>query len=195
MSALLDTIEPIAETASGARPGRAAGAVTDAILVLNVGSSSIKFALYSRAEVAPPILRGKITGIGSAPALSARDGHGPPLPHGELPELDPAAGHDALIPALLDWLKQHQGGTEIVAAGHRVVHGGRDLAGPALITLPLLAQLDALVKLAPLHQPHNLAAIRSVAPGRPPCRRWPASTPASTARRTTWPSSSRCPAR
>ncbi len=145
--------------------------MTDGILVLNVGSSSIKFALYGQAtDAAPPTLRGKIAGIGSDPVLSARDGAGRAVRQDRLMRIDPASRHDDLIPALLDWLKRHQDGIDIAAAGHRVVHGGRDHAGPARVTEALLADLDALVPLAPLHQPHNLAAIRSVAawaPGLP----------------------------
>lgn len=77
--------------------------------------------------------------------------------------LDPAAGQDDLIPKLLDWLNSHRGGVTIRAAGHRVVHGGPHRDGPALVTEALLADLEALVPLAPMHQPHNLAAIRCVA--------------------------------
>ncbi|WMS44645.1 acetate/propionate family kinase [Acuticoccus sp. MNP-M23] len=145
--------------------------MSDTVLVLNVGSSSIKFALYGD-PAARPLLRGKIAGIGigAGPVLSARDEAGNVVPADEIPAQDPAAGHDALIPSLLTWLAGYQRGTRIVAAGHRVVHGGRDLAGPQMVSDALLAELDALVPLAPLHQPHNLAAIRAVSafmPGLP----------------------------
>ncbi len=138
--------------------------MTDAILVLNAGSSSLKFAVYPNEAGAPsPFLRGKIVGIGSDPVLSARDETGRPLPQDDLIQLDPGASHDALISVLLDWLDGHQGGVSVTAAGHRVVHGGTGRTGPARVTDALLAELDDLVPLAPLHQPHNLAAIRSVA--------------------------------
>jgi acetate kinase len=142
--------------------------MTGAILVLNAGSSSLKFAVYPDAPGTPvAILRGKIAGIGTAAVFSAKDGQGHALPQAALMRLTPGQGHDALIPLLLDWLQTHRGGVTITAAGHRVVHGGRDHAGPARITDALLAELDTLVPLAPLHQPHNLAAIRCVAASAP----------------------------
>jgi acetate kinase len=142
--------------------------MTDAILVLNAGSSSLKFAVYPAASGEPTaILRGKIAGIGTAPVFSARDARGQALPPEAAMPLDCDRGHDALIPDLLDWLETHRGGVTIAAAGHRVVHGGRNCTGPARITDALLADLEALVPLAPLHQPHNLAAIRCVAAALP----------------------------
>jgi acetate kinase len=136
----------------------------EVILVLNVGSSSVKFALYPKgADDAPPILRGKIAGIGTDPVFTARDGAGFPLPADALFRPDPAAAPDALIAVLLDWLGRRPADIRIAAAGHRVVHGGRDHDGPARITAALMTELEALVPLAPLHQPHNLAAIRAVA--------------------------------
>jgi acetate kinase len=81
--------------------------------------------------------------------------------------VDACATHDDLIPALLDWLERHQDGRTVIAAGHRVVHGGRKHVGPARVTEALLGDLDALMPLAPLHQPHNLAAIRCVAASAP----------------------------
>jgi len=142
--------------------------MTNAILVLNAGSSSLKFEVYPDAAGTPaPILRGKITGKGNAAVFSARDAKGDAMHRGDLMACDPATGHDDLIHALLDWLKPHQGGIAITAAGHRVVHGGRNLAAPALVTDALLGELDALTPLAPMHQPHNLAAIRIVATALP----------------------------
>jgi acetate kinase len=142
--------------------------MTDAILVLNAGSSSLKFAVYPD-QAAKPIasLRGKISGIGNAAVFSARDAEGHALPPQASMTFQASAGHEDLIPALLDWLKIQQGGVTIRAAGHRVVHGGRDHSGPALVTDALLADLAALTPLAPLHQPHNLAAIRCVAGSAP----------------------------
>ncbi len=142
--------------------------MTDAILVLNAGSSSIKFAVYPCTPgSAPPILRGKIAGIGTNPVFSLRKSVGVAVPQVSPLPLDPAAGQDDLIPKLLDWLNSNRGGVTIRAAGHRVVHGGRTHAEPALVTEVLLADLETLVPLAPLHQPHNLAAIRCVAASAP----------------------------
>ena len=145
--------------------------MTDAILVLNAGSSSLKFALYPDEEnTQTPIVRGKINGIGNSPVFVAQDAEGVLLPPEACMTLHASAGHDDLIPTLLDWLRTYQGGVTIKAAGHRVMHGGRDQIGPAQVTDALLAELETLVPLAPLHQPHNLTAIRCVeaaAPGLP----------------------------
>ena len=142
--------------------------MTDVVLVLNVGSSSVKFALYpTGADDAHPILRGKIAGIGTDPVFTARDGADSPLPADVLFQPDPAAAPDALTAVLLDWLGRRPGDIRIAAAGHRVVHGGRDHDGPARVTAALMTELEAMVPLAPLHQPHNLAAIRAVAATSP----------------------------
>jgi acetate kinase len=144
--------------------------MTGAVLVLNAGSSSLKFAVYAEAGgETRPILRGKIAGLGTDPVLLVRDGAGGAVSADSILPPGSAADADALIPALLTWAKA-TGGVTLSAVGHRVVHGGRNRAGPALVTDALLAELQALVPLAPLHQPYNLAAIQSVAalaPGLP----------------------------
>jgi acetate kinase len=138
--------------------------MTDAILVLNAGSSSLKFAIYPDTKnPSAAILRGKIAGIGNRPVFSARDSKGCALPQDEAMPLAADAELDDLIPALLSWLKSRSGGINIIAAGHRVVHGGRHHTGPAKVTDALIDELQTLVPLAPLHQPHNLAAILAVA--------------------------------
>jgi acetate kinase len=134
--------------------------LTSAILVLNAGSSSIKFAIYDGADGDDARYAGAIDGIGHAARLRAHDGKGTLL-------TDAAIGgevsHDNALAALLKWIASHSGGVELAGAGHRVVHGGRDFAGPVKITPDVLAKLDALCPLAPQHQPHNLAAIRALA--------------------------------
>lgn len=142
--------------------------MTAVILVLNVGSSSVKFAAYLKDAIArAPVLRGKITGIGNRSVFSACDENARALPEEELMPIDAEAQLDELIPALLKWLKSHKRGLSIAAVGHRVVHGGQNHSGPALVTQSLLIELDELVPLAPLHQPHNLAAIRCLATSAP----------------------------
>ncbi len=141
--------------------------MTDAMLVLNAGSSSLKFAVYPLMEGnAAAMLRGKIAGIGTKPVFSAKDDAGAAVAQGALP-LAPDIDADDAIPAFIDWIAAQHGGIAIKAAGHRVVHGGRDRAGPALVTDALMAELETLVPLAPMHQPHNLAAIRCVAAALP----------------------------
>lgn len=138
-----------------------------AILVLNAGSSSIKFAVYPASATTPPLLRGTIAGIGDHAVLSARDSDGLPLPTENWLQFDRRVGHREIIQALLAGLQDHEDGFDFVAAGHRVVHGGRSLVEPALVDQALIAELDKLVPLAPLHQPHALAAIRAVATAAP----------------------------
>ena len=132
--------------------------MTEAVLTLNAGSSSLKFALFPVEDDFPALLRGKVAGIGTAATFTARDHDGTPVTQPMAVATDATA--DQVTADLLRWLGRHLPDVDIVAAGHRVVHGGRDRAGPALVTPALMTELTALIPLAPLHQPHNLAAIR-----------------------------------
>lgn len=136
--------------------------MTGTILVLNVGSSSIKFASYPADRNADPVLAGAITGIGRSPNLAVKgrdagDAIGPLAASDTTPDL---------IARLVGWLES-EGGDSLVAAGHRVVHGGRDFSAPVIVNDGIMARLDRFVPLAPNHQPHNLAGIRAVAAARP----------------------------
>ena len=136
------------------------------ILVLNAGSSSIKFALYPIAPASDEetaACRGEIEGIGHALHLKARDSR---KSVADRPMDGPATHHQGLS-ALLEWLASHSGNMEIAAAGHRIVYGGRKYAQPVRITPAVLHDLEQLVPLAPLHQPHNLEAIRALAKIKP----------------------------
>ena len=128
------------------------------ILVLNAGSSSIKFALFDTTAGTNVRLQGDITGLGNAPAFRARDSAGRALA-GQLPTR--VLNHEFALSWLFVWLRQHQVGP-LIGAGHRVVHGGEHFAEPVLINTNVFSQLERLVPLAPLHQPHNLAAIRAL---------------------------------
>ena len=128
------------------------------ILVLNSGSSSIKFALFDALSQAPAQVQGTIAELGSTTTFSAR-GHAGNALTGQLPPR--ALTHESALAWLFDWLRDHQSG-QLAGAGHRVVHGGEHFAEPALIDAKVIAQLERLVPLAPLHQPHNLAAIRAL---------------------------------
>jgi acetate kinase len=134
----------------------------DYALVLNAGSSSLKFCVFARPPEGAWRLeaRGQIEGIGSAPRLTAKNGTGEKL--ADQP-LDAAVrdGRSALD-SLAAWLRSRFGGARVLGVGHRVVHGGARFAGPAVVTPQVLEELRALVPLAPLHQPHNLAAIEAV---------------------------------
>ena len=139
-----------------------------AVVSLNSGSSSIKFALFTLDGAGAPVLSagGKIEGIGIAPRLVARSVDGSVV-------LDrdwaggAGLGHAALLEDLFGWAGEHLEGYEVLAIGHRVVHGGTDFAAPRQVDEALLAALETLCPLAPLHQPHNLAAIRAIAALRP----------------------------
>ncbi|WP_085311158.1 acetate/propionate family kinase [Planktotalea arctica] len=134
----------------------------DAILVLNAGSSSLKFALFPNDDGQPTaILRGKIAGIGTNPIFSVKDRTA--LPKERFPVMARTLGLEDLIPLLINWVNAHLGDVTITAAGHRVVHGGEYRVGPARVTQALMRDLETLVPLAPMHQPHNLSAMRYVA--------------------------------
>jgi acetate kinase len=136
-----------------------------AILVLNAGSSSLKFALFEAAGAEPvELLGGQIENIGRQPHFVVERGAAaPPAPA----TVAAIADHDAALDLLLDWLEDAAGGSDLIAAGHRVVHGGMDFVAPIAITPEVLAALAELEPLAPQHQPHNLAAIRALAARRP----------------------------
>ncbi|MDE2200351.1 MAG: acetate/propionate family kinase [Rhodospirillales bacterium] len=140
-----------------------------ALLTINAGSSSIKFALFALGEAAGPrqFVSGQIERIGLAPHFIARDRAGREIGGRQWPG-GAAVTHEELFADLLPWIEAHLGRTRLAAVGHRVVHGGQHFAAPLLLPAPVLrapalAELDALVPLAPLHQPHNLSAIRAIA--------------------------------
>jgi acetate kinase len=142
--------------------------VDEFTLVLNAGSSSLKFAVYRRATGVDwsVAARGQVDGIGLASArLSVKDGTGSPLTAAhsaaELGDGPAALAHVA------EWLRAHFPGSRLAGVGHRVVHGGPRHAAPAIVTPALIEELRELVPLAPLHQPHNLAAIETVAKRQP----------------------------
>lgn len=136
--------------------------MTDSLLVINAGSSSIKFRLYQvgPADGLDLAAKGQVEGIGSRPRLTVVDGAGGPLAE---TAYDPGAVPDvgAALACVESWLKERLSGASPMAVGHRVVHGGPDFADPVLIDAGLLERLEALVALAPLHQPGNLAPIRA----------------------------------
>ena len=136
-----------------------------AILALNAGSSSIKFALFGPDPGAPArACHGAIEGIGTAPHFVAQDPAGATLTEQTYPA---AATHEALLDGLLDFVAGHLPDAPLIGVGHRVVHGGTAFAGPVRVNAAVLDALAALTPLAPLHQPHNLAPIRVLAASRP----------------------------
>ena len=134
----------------------------DYALVFNAGSSSLKFCVYRRpGEDAYRLeARGQIDGIGTSPRLTVKDDGGTKLADDAL-DASVRDGRAALA-VLAGWLRKRYAGARVLGVGHRVVHGGAKYAGPCIVTPEVLEDLHALVPLAPLHQPHNLAAIEAV---------------------------------
>ncbi len=136
--------------------------MADTLLVVNAGSSSIKFQLFEIAGQELELeFRGQMEGIGTRPHLTAKDAEGTKL----IDDLyDPALVQDVreALDRLDDWLIAQLKGQAPIAIGHRVVHGGPGYGAPVLVDDAVLSELEALVPLAPLHQPNNLAPIREV---------------------------------
>ncbi len=138
------------------------------ILVLNCGSSSIKFSIYARRPAEGPELQvlchGEYEGIGGGERhFAAADAEGNPLDTGDYGAGADSLTHAEVLDCLLAWLQDQDYMDNLEATGHRVVHGGKDFSAPVRIDSSVLKRLEALIPLAPLHQPHNLAAIRILA--------------------------------
>jgi acetate kinase len=145
----------------------AAGYVNPAILVLNAGSSSIKFLLFAeRAGALEPKIRGQIEGISTAPRFVARDHAGAILAEKSW-DKGAKLGHGGAIEHLAGFLRGAANGLELRAVGHRVVHGGLEFTQPVRLDAQVLAKLEKFVPLAPLHQPHNLAPVRALLERQP----------------------------
>lgn len=144
--------------------------MSDHILVLNAGSSSLKFALYPVDGDWKALyrLRGELEGIGHAPRLHARTPQGPLAQEETLLCPDPRSfGPREAVAFLLEWLGRQLAPHRLVGAGHRVVHGGRRFSAPVLITPEVMDELQQLVPLARLHEPWELEVIRTLSQARP----------------------------
>ena len=134
--------------------------MSDAILVLNAGSSSIKFSLFLDQEgILALLLGGQLEGLYTEPRFKARDAAGALLGErcwaaGE------TLGHEGGLSYLAAFVREHLGAHRLAAVGHRVVHGGLRYSAPVRLTPTILGELEQFIPLAPLHQPHNLAPIR-----------------------------------
>jgi acetate kinase len=137
--------------------------MSEAILSINAGSSSIKFSIYAIRDGRNTIAlhcQGDVTAIGHDARLVARNPTGHKL--AERP-LGASTTLDLAMEAVLAWIDCYMDGHKILAAGHRVVHGGDEFDSPVLVDDDVLAALKRFVPMAPSHQPHNLAAIRALA--------------------------------
>lgn len=138
------------------------------ILAINAGSSTLKFALFETGSgnTLALVAKGEIEGIGTAPQFHAKGATGEAFRDADLPA-GANAGYEDFLAALFSWLEANRSKGELAAVGHRIVHGGPAFHGPVFADDRVLADLDRLVPLAPLHQPHNLAAIRALRRLRP----------------------------
>ncbi len=150
------------------RPGARGDAMADVILVLNAGSSSIKFSAFDvQGDTLGLIVHGQVDGLYTATVHFSAVDH-----HAERHEQQWAGGdtfgHHEGLEQIAAFLAAHQEGHRLAAVGHRVVHGGQRFSGPVRVTPEIVAELEKLTPLAPLHQPHNLTPIRileAVQPG------------------------------
>jgi len=134
------------------------------LLVINAGSSSIKFAIYQQDASSKPLIAnasGQIDGIGNQPDFRIQNHLGFVLINRKL-SINKAHDHASAIKLILNWLWVYLADGILLAVGHRVVHGGQHYSAPVLINETVLAELETLIPLAPLHQPHNLATIRAL---------------------------------
>ena len=141
--------------------------MADAIVVVNAGSSSLKFSLFMvRASDLALDVRGQIEGLYTAPKFVAKDPSDQTVAArswGEGVKL----GHDGAVDHLSGFLQEQLGDDRLVAMGHRVVHGGLEYTDPVRVDDDVLKALQRLIPLAPLHQPHNLAPIAALLERRP----------------------------
>jgi acetate kinase len=143
--------------------------MSEAIIVLNAGSSSLKFSIYGITDQELDLAaKGQIEGLGTSPHFVAKDQQGRSLVDASLDGSTGSFGHPDGFAHLSQWARAHFGGKlSPIAVGHRVVHGGMKFTAPTLIDEEVIAELERLIPLVPLHQPHNLAGIRAVTGLRP----------------------------
>ena len=139
--------------------------MTGCVAVLNAGSSSIKFALYEAGRDGALLFHGQVENIGLAAHLAVTDASGATVAERRWGkgELD----HHGATAEILKLGRELLAGRPVLAFGHRVVHGGTEFAAPVRVDASVMAALEKLVPLAPLHQPHNLAPIKFIATAAP----------------------------
>ena len=134
--------------------------MADAIAVLNAGSSSVKFSLFTDdAGTLDLVARGQAEALFTSPRFTAKDGEGRVVA-GKAWGDGVVLGHAGALDHLMGFVRERLAGHRLVGVGHRVVHGGLEYAAPARVDAALVERLEKYVPLAPLHQPHNLAPIR-----------------------------------
>lgn len=119
-------------------------------LTINGGSTSVKFALFGARQDLPLQAAGQVQGIGDVPVL---------IVDGKRHHLPPDTNHDTALREIINWIVKHDHKWLITAVGHRIVHGGPHFTAPVRLNEGILAQLEKLDNLAPLHQKRNLCAV------------------------------------
>jgi acetate kinase len=139
----------------------------DVVLVLNSGSSSIKFSVFvERADHLELKFRGQVEGLYASPRFVAKDSVGTEIGAHKWGD-GVGLGHEGAVAYLTEFLSGHREDNRLIAVGHRVVHGGLEFSFPTLVSQQVLTQLERYIPLAPLHQPHNLVPIRLLSQRRP----------------------------
>lgn len=136
------------------------------LLVINAGSSSIKFAGYAeRGEREPVFLgKGQVEGLRTEPRFVCKNAVGEVMGEHQWPG---AISHGEAIDHIIGWIEQHATNVRVAAAGHRVVFGGAQYTVPTRLDQRVIAAIETLVPFFPLHLPHNLAAIKALAERHP----------------------------
>lgn len=167
--------------------------MADAIIVINAGSSSLKFSAYLDGDEDCELLfNGQIESLLGAPQFVACNAAKELISEHRWEE-GTRLGHDGAVRYLFEWGQSGRlGGHCVKAVGHRVVHGGLKYTQPVLVNEQVLDQLEEFTPLAPLHQPHNLSVIRPLPPKRRGWLRSPVSTRHFTAATALWKKRSRC---
>lgn len=137
--------------------------MADAVLVLNAGSSTIKFGLFDVEQADPALLcKGLLDEQEQSPRLHVTDPSGRKLYEKRRRAGEEEESSGGLFTDIFDWIERHLTNHRLAAVGHRIVHGGRDFSAPSVVTDNIVAKLEALTPLAPLHQPRCLAPIRAI---------------------------------
>ena len=146
--------------------------MTDAIIVINAGSTSLKFAAFATdaAGSLPLLCHGQVDFMHDDPQFIAKNPAGKPLDTHEWGK-GHAIGHKAALHFVITWLEANIANMKVVAAGHRIVLGGVRFEAPVRIDDDVLSYLDSLVVMEPSHQPYNVRGARAVAERSPACRR------------------------
>lgn len=140
--------------------------MTNATLVINAGSSSIKFAGYAETDASQPelLLKGQVEGLRAEPRFVCEDAHRAVLGEYRWPG---SITHAEALDYIIQWIEANAADIKVAAAGHRVVFGGSKYTRPTLVDDPVIVEIEQLVPFFPLHLPHNLAAIQALADQHP----------------------------